>query len=146
MLVFLDIDGVLVHGGCKNYKDIDPNCVMVLREFCKKYDNAQIIISSTWRIGKTVDDLDFILFSYGMDKGSVVGVTGYDKKGRRGKEILNWLNTYGDDEDEFVVIDDEIFDITDVINPVDVIHVKDGWNIGGLNWGHIENWERRTNR
>lgn len=138
MIIFLDIDGCLMHGGRKNYKDIDPNCVTIVKHFCDKYE-AKIVISSAWRIGRTIEELDFLLFSYGLNKGSVIGKTGYDTT--RGKEILNWIkeNKY---EGKYIVIDDEIFDLV-LLPSKNIIHIIDGWNRGGLQQSHIDEWETR---
>ena len=140
MLIFLNFDGVIVHSGCKTYKDIDPDCVAVLSNFCKKH-NAKIVVSSVWRVGRKVKELDFTLFSYGLNKDTVIGKTDYGIWTRRDKEIKEWIreNKY---EGNYVVIDDEIFDLTTIENDK-IIHVIDGWNRRGLQQRHIDEWETK---
>lgn len=137
-IVFLDFDGVIVHSGQKCYRDIDPDCVSILKRFCDKH-KAKIVVSSAWRIGKTVEELDFILHSYGLDKRTVIGKTDHDTT--RGKEIVNWIkeNKY---KGKYVVIDDEIFDLG-LIPSRNIIHVIDGWNRKGLQQKQIEEYEQR---
>ena len=142
MLIFLDFDGVIVHSGQKCYKDIDPDCVAVIKALCDKYD-AKIVVSSAWRILSTIEELEFTLFSYGLDKGRVIGKTRITKgaEGRRDEEIEDWLkdNKY---TGEYVVIDDDIFDL-DRLPKERLIHVEDGWNTGGIKQEHIDKWEKQ---
>lgn len=135
MIVFLDIDGVLVHTGCKLPWEMDPDCVTVLQEFCNKH-NAKIVVSSAWRIGRSIAELEFSLFSYGLDKGLVIGKTDLgDFKGRRDDEILEWLDEYGYKGD-YIVIDDEDFDLTK-IDKKKIVHIKKGFTTGGMKRKHL---------
>lgn len=106
-IIFLDIDGVLNHQAfyskryelmkAKNYSVEHP-----LSEFCPDSINnlntliaetdAKVVISSTWRMGRTVDELQSILNCVGFI-GEVIGCTP-NLKGddcMRGNEIHKWI-------------------------------------------------------
>lgn len=82
-IIFLDIDGVLNHqayyesdrwdknGGRDS--DIDPKCVEYLNMIISD-TGAKVVISSTWRIGRTVEQLQEALNKKGF-KGEIVGFT-----------------------------------------------------------------------
>jgi hypothetical protein len=97
-IIFLDIDGVLnnsedsdMHetlGGCDFYS---PNCVQRLNNLTDK-TGAKIVVSSTWRLGTTVEDLVGKLKSMGVT-GEIIGKTDDLRSlhGFRGNEILKWI-------------------------------------------------------
>ena len=60
-VVFLDIDGVLapIHHWDR-YGDLDPGCIRVLKEIVAGAE-ADVVVSSTWRHGKTVTELQEML-------------------------------------------------------------------------------------
>lgn len=128
-IIFLDIDGVL---NCElffekrklnkvNYKDhfefekgqICTERVALLNDLCKE-TGAVVVLSSSWRMGRTVEDMQKLLDVCGgtfkiIDK---TPHTGY----ARGTEIKQWLEdnikpeTYGCDYYDFhkyVIIDDD---------------------------------------
>lgn len=89
-IIFLDIDGVLnsekfyeKRHRCYEkgipfavnwpFSDIDPDSVDILNKVIKA-TNARIVMSSTWRLGETVDTLTNILHTVGV-KGKLVGKT-----------------------------------------------------------------------
>lgn len=106
-IIFLDIDGVLNHNSF--YEDrhkkiqqqiwdleyphceLDSYCVDLLGEFCEEHD-IKIVISSTWRHGKSVEDFNEMFSGY---KGTleVIGKTpSFHTKGWvRGNEIRWWM-------------------------------------------------------
>ena len=59
-VVFLDIDGVLapIHRWDR-YGELDPGCIRVLNEIVAGA-GADVVVSSTWRHGKTVTELQEI--------------------------------------------------------------------------------------
>ncbi len=139
MIIFLDIDGVLVHltynpSGRKLRQDFDPECIAVLNQLVKKTE-AQIVISSTWRHHHPLAELRDMFEEAGVI-GEIIGSTPMIIN--RGDEILKWIqdNNY---KDGYLVIDDDIFDITpyEDIPRSSIIHVKDGWATGGLQKKHI---------
>jgi hypothetical protein len=105
-VIFLDIDGVLAPiRQWDRYGDLDPACVQVLNEIAAR-GGADVVVSSTWRHGKTVAELQEILEGAGftgrvVDK-TPIGVNGAD----RGEEIATWLAEHA--VGGYVVIDDHI--------------------------------------
>jgi len=104
--VFLDIDGVLAPiREWDRYGDLDPACIQVLNEIVAR-SGAEIVVSSTWRHGKTVGELQEMLDAKGF-AGSVLDKTPTGAPGAdRGDEIAAWLaeNAVGG----FVIIDDHV--------------------------------------
>ena len=105
-VIFLDIDGVLAPiRRWDRYGDVDPACVQVLNEIVAR-GAAEVVVSSTWRHGKTVADLQQMLEAHGFT-GSVVDKTPTGAVGlSRGEEIAAWLaeHTAGG----YVIIDDHV--------------------------------------
>ncbi len=132
-LIFLDIDGVL-----NNYEwfgrmyagNVDPYLVRreildrvsvgVLNHIIKQ-TGAKVVISSSWRFGRTVEDMRAILGKNGF-VGEVVGMTTTDPEAvhrvldswgeriQRGHEIQAWMGVQamkGMKIDSYVVIDDD---------------------------------------
>src|SRR5437016_7412087 len=65
-VIFLDIDGVLAPiRRWDRYGDLDPACVQVLNEIVAR-GGADVVVSSTWRYGRTVAELQVILESKGF--------------------------------------------------------------------------------
>jgi hypothetical protein len=59
-VIFLDIDGVLAPiRRWDRYGDLDPECVRVLNDIVARGD-AEVVVSSTWRYGKTAGRADEI--------------------------------------------------------------------------------------
>lgn len=122
-ICFLDIDGVLNNAqffldfhksGKKFHPDdmIDPANVMQLNKIITA-TGAAIVVSSSWRIGKSVLDLQALLSKHGV-QGDVIdktpdlccsdGLLWVAKT--RGGEIQFWLDDK-DDIDSFVILDDD---------------------------------------
>jgi|ERR1043166_5261826 hypothetical protein len=105
-VIFLDIDGVLapIHHWDR-YGDLDPACVGVLNEIAARGD-ADVVVSSTWRYGRTVAQLQAMLDSQGFT-GRVIDKTPTDLRGAgRGEEIAAWLAEHP--VDGYVIIDDHL--------------------------------------
>src|SRR5437879_13872640 len=90
-VIFLDIDGVLAPiRRWDRYGDLDPACIQVLNEIAAR-GGADVVVSSTWRYGKTVVELQALLASQGFT-GCVVDTTPTGPPGSdRGGEIAGWL-------------------------------------------------------
>jgi hypothetical protein len=103
-VIFLDIDGVLAPiRRWDRYGDLDPACIRVLNDIVAS-GGAEVVVSSTWRHGKTVVELQEMLDARGF-AGCVVDKTPSDLSGAgRGEEIAAWLA--GHAVDGFVIIDD----------------------------------------
>ena len=103
-MLFLDIDGVLAPiRRWDRYGDLDPACIRVLNDIVARAD-ADVVVSSTWRYGKTVAELQEMLEAWGFT-GRVVGVTPTGAPGTaRGDEIAAWLAEH--DVSGYAIVDD----------------------------------------
>jgi hypothetical protein len=103
-VVFLDIDGVLAPiRRWDRYGDLDPACIQVLNEIVMRGE-AGVVVSSTWRYGRTIAELQAMLDAEGfagrvLDK-TPTGAAGTD----RGDEIAAWLAAHP--VEGYVIIDD----------------------------------------
>lgn len=119
-VIFLDFDGVLVNRASWSVRSgghatADPICVGALNRIVKA-TGAEIVVSSTWRLGTPLYEIRGILSSWGV-KGNVIGITPriIEKNGRivisrpRGDEIKEWLEVCGArfGVERFVILDDE---------------------------------------
>jgi len=148
MIVFLDIDGVIATS--KSYNDypdlLDPRCIKALNYLTHTL-KAKIVISSTWRTEGLVHLKD-LLKSAGV-KAEVIGLTKHiyspfhDEGSPRGLEILQWIkdNEY---KGEYVVVDDEISDISPHINEANILHTgRNAFSKGGLKIKDVEKYINR---
>jgi hypothetical protein len=105
-VIFLDIDGVLAPiRRWERYGDLDPACIQVLNDIVARGE-ADVVVSSTWRYGKTVAELQELLHAQGFT-GHVVDETPPGDSGDgRADEIAAWLA--GHDVDGYVIIDDHV--------------------------------------
>ena len=103
-VVFLDIDGVLAPiRRWDRYGDVEPACIEVLNEIVASA-RADVVVSSTWRHGKTVAELQAMLEAAGFT-GRVVDKTPIGAPGvERGDEIAAWLAEHA--VGGYVIIDD----------------------------------------
>ena len=103
-IIFLDIDGVLAPiRRWDRYGDLDPACIQVLIDIVAS-GGADVVVSSTWRHGKTVPELQQMLEAEGF-AGRVVDKTPSDISGAsRGEEIAAWLAEHA--VGGYVIIDD----------------------------------------
>ena len=102
-VVFLDIDGVLAPiRRWDRYGDLDPACIRVLNEIVAS-GGAEVVVSSTWRHGKTVRELQEMLEAEGF-AGRVLDKTPSELGASRGEEIAAWLAAHA--VDGYVIIDD----------------------------------------
>ena len=99
----------------------------LLSDTCKKV-NASVVLSSSWRLGLTYDEnrkviarddncyLSNILIEY-FDKYNIqlVGIT-INNWSERGQQIMEYVTDHLKIEDNFVVIDDESFDIREYVS------------------------------
>lgn len=124
-IIFLDIDGVLnsvesMHRkhnlnqkvrSADRTQDTDFPCeflVANLNQIIKDTD-AKIVVSSTWRIGKSIQDLREILMVAGVHKANeiVIGKTPLMRDVIRGIEIQDWINQFQPELKSFVILDDD---------------------------------------
>ena len=105
-VVFLDIDGVLAPiRQWDRYGDLDRTCIRVLNDIVLDGD-AVVVVSSTWRYGKTVAELQEMLDARGF-AGRVRDKTPVGPPGAtRGDEIAAWLSEHP--VAGYVIIDDHV--------------------------------------
>ncbi len=119
-IIFLDIDGVInslrtcyAFGGYptdlseEDMSKFDWVAISLIRKACK-VQNAQIVLSSTWRRMYKIEDVAEAL---GLP---IVSRTPCLLSGSRGNEIQNWLND--NLVDKYCIIDDDA-DMLDVQKP-----------------------------
>lgn len=115
-VIMLDIDGVLnsvnstvafnALGFSREHPSrLDLCAIGLLKRLCDKTD-AKIVISSTWRIGRTVEDMIEIFKGYGWD-APIIDMTGRGGVGScRGDEIKEWLDSQTNVHN-YVILDDD---------------------------------------
>lgn len=118
-IVFLDIDGVLNHqefylSGRFSKEDmkvayeeshIDKKSLEIFNKFCIE-TNSKVVISSTWRLNRTVEELRGI-FKNVEATFEIVGKTERCCSRIRGVEIYNWWKANKDKYSNFVIFDDD---------------------------------------
>lgn len=113
MLLFLDMDGVLVTSrSLKRYgksRPFDPIAAASMQKVLAQTD-AKFVVSSNWRfVYRTVEAFDEMLTNEGFAKGSVVSMTPDLGRGidgiERGDEIMAWLER--NPVEVFAVVDDD---------------------------------------
>lgn len=124
-IIFLDIDGVMNNSQHLIYSEVhedlefSPEAVDTLHEIIKE-TSAKIVISSTWRIGRTDDELRHIFAHYDvLIANAIIGQTPILPRsmsiGGRCDEITAYISMMiaGLDYkiDSFVIIDDDDFDM-----------------------------------
>jgi hypothetical protein len=120
-IIFLDIDGVLNSSRyfiqrnasqqeIREHSDadeFDPEAIKLINNLCVDI-NAYVVISSTWRIGRTIEELQN-LFTCAGATFKIVGVTPIINYSMcRGLEVQEWLSKnreYG--FEDYVIIDDD---------------------------------------
>lgn len=139
MILFLDIDGVLVNREVvrDRYKFYAP-AVTALNRFCA-IPECRIVVSSAWRVGRTTEELNKLFKENGVGL-EVIGKTRSDSfSSNRGEEILDWIeeNNYNG---PYIVIDDEIFDIAPFIPSHKILYIKNGLEEEGITDKHVEGY------
>lgn len=133
-IVFLDIDGVLVTQRSffirkGELPSCEPSCVAALNTICEA-TGAQIVVSSSWRLESSGQDLQKILGEWGV-KAIVLGVTPIGLR-TRGAEIEEWMAKAGERAPiEGYVILDDCPDMEDDL----LLHVVETDSVLGLNDG-----------
>lgn len=122
-VLFLDIDGVLNHESTGAY--FEGEKVEILNKILTTTD-ANLVVTSTWRLGATPAEMDQMLASQGVIPGRVIGVTPY-LDDQRGQEIQEWLREWAQryDVDKIVILDDR-----NDLEPLDNVLVRTTKTIG----------------
>ena len=126
-IIFLDFDGVMnnevwfrdrverkkIYNHDEHERDaIDPRCVDFLNKIIED-TGAKIVVSSTWRMGRSKEQLQTILENKGF-KGEIIGKTPF-LRGEgclRGNEIRQWQQDNAEligkeDAERYVILDDD---------------------------------------
>jgi len=111
-LIFLDIDGVL--NSLRTFlafkklqlKEVDPVAVNLMDRLVRETD-ADIVISSSWRIGKPVPYLQEVFRTYFSAPfyDCIIDKTPH-LCGKRGDDIRDWLEAHPE-RHNYVIIDDD---------------------------------------
>ena len=144
-ILFLDFDDVLntsetlARGELFEKANID-----VLNSVVDRTDPA-IVITSTWRVGATVKELENLLVDAGVHAfGRVIGSTPYLANRSRGAEIAAWLQQTSPPAGRFVILDDipDMGDLNDCLVKTDprcgLAHNQVEEIVGRLNGGLVE--------
>ena len=107
-VIFTDIDGVLNPHWKKKW---NKNSIILYNELCKKY-NLLPVITSTWRLNFTKEQLQVIFKSQGI----VIEIFDYTPNmcSDRGLEIQEWLSK--NEVSNYIIIDDRVYDIEPYID------------------------------
>lgn len=128
-IIFLDFDGVLnsdIYFNSKVFKEstkemsseeimllshhthIDPSAIQILNQLVEK-SGAQVVVSSTWRIMYSVEELNAILKSRGATFEIIAATPRYPDcrvATLRGDEIQGYLDSLNEAPESFVILDD----------------------------------------
>ena len=138
-VVILDFDGVIVTPRTR-FRSPDPTTIPHLKKILEETD-AKIVISSAWRITRSLKELRDILWLAGIEKELVIDVTPrtvnlgglrVDCGGNRGQEIQAWLDLHPEVE-AFVILDDDTFDLQDHGEKVVETEMEEGLTIHNAN-------------
>ncbi|AGN30208.1 hypothetical protein VPFG_00208 [Vibrio phage nt-1] len=125
-IIFLDIDGVLNNSleadkhtevllNDEYYGFYSPRCVELLNKLVKETD-AKIVLSSTWRHGVTIEEINQLFTNMGVEAECIGKTDDLDRQYKwafRGNEILKWIH---DNEERvgkryefssYVILDDD---------------------------------------
>lgn len=133
-VLFLDIDGVLNSeqscvfwhnkrdqskwenemytswtGSLKEYLALEfcPIAVSNVEELMRRVPELKIVVSSTWRLGETVESLKAMFKPFKLISDAIVGVTPSIRLTPRGNEIQAWLDKHPE-VTRFVIVDDDM--------------------------------------
>ncbi len=119
-VIFLDIDGVLVTRNSIKYQYLnypDETSIRFSKKAVKnlnkliRFTKAKIVISSTWRLFHSLEDLQNIFKKQGII-GEIISTTSVEKATieediPRGQKITDWLKEYNNIE-QYLIIDDDV--------------------------------------
>ena len=125
-LLFLDIDGVLnsiqansmfnkfrkagsLPDHYRSFREHEfcPICVSNLINIVEEYKDLKIVVSSTWRLGQSTEDLQTLLGDIGIPKDRIIGKTPSLSGQERGNEIYDWLTNNNHTKTKYAVLDDD---------------------------------------
>lgn len=83
-----------------------PIALSNMEELMRRIPDLKIVVSSTWRMGNSVEDLKKILAPVKLVSDAIIDKTPVFRDGPRGNEIQDWLNRHPE-VTEFVIVDDD---------------------------------------
>jgi HAD domain in Swiss Army Knife RNA repair proteins len=117
-ILFLDFDGVLNSGAFIDVRGyapgtLDQAAVARLNDVLAR-TGARVVVSSTWRLGYSIEQLRDILGRHGFE-GEVIGVTprlgpesGFSfQRTPRGREVQAWLDAQAEPPEAIAIVDDD---------------------------------------
>lgn len=149
-LIYLDFDGVLNSRRWFNKLQgrqtddrlvlvetdemLDPEPVELINQLVEK-SGAKVVVSSSWRILHSIEDLNNILRKFGA-RFEAIDVTPrlYEERGIEIQTHLDYLKSKGDEIESFVIIDDD-WDMAHFLNTKHFI--KTTFDSGFTDW-HLE--------
>ncbi len=122
-IVFLDFDGVInsrkwfnsLHDKSKEDALIlvetdeifDPSAVELINQLIEKTE-AKVVVSSSWRINHTLEELNKILKEFGARFEAIdVTLRLYEERGIEIQTYLDYLSSKNENVESFVIIDDD---------------------------------------
>lgn len=100
----------------------DRDCIFNIHKFqLTLHEQGYIVnyvICSSWRIGRTIEELQDLFILKGLHLTKIIGRTGNEET--RGEEILAWRKEFKNDS-KFLIIDDEAY--YDIIQHIDEKHI-----------------------
>ena len=103
-IIFTDIDGVL---NTVNRNDWNKTSIDLYNKLCKEFD-LKAVISSTWRLNHTKEQLQDIFNEKGVEVEIIDFTDSFSDEGR-GREIEDWLFSHS--HGKFIILDDSVRDI-----------------------------------
>lgn len=103
-IIFTDIDGVL---NTVNRNDWNKTSIDLYNKLCKEFD-LKAVISSTWRLNHTKEQLQAIFNEKGVEVEIIDFTDSFSDEGR-GREIEDWLFSHS--HGKFIILDDSVRDI-----------------------------------
>jgi hypothetical protein len=92
-ILFLDFDDVLNTVGTLERGQLFENANIEALNAILDRTDAQLVVTSTWRVGATLEELEELLVEAGVHAaGRVVGSTPWLTNCPRGAEIMAWLD------------------------------------------------------
>jgi hypothetical protein len=116
-VLFLDIDGVLNHGGFSataQSSSFDPEAIARLNRLLTR-TGARAVLSSSWRYvildgTMTLQGFEFMMRTHGLMRGALFDHTCADEEVReRGAQIRRWLEHHP--VDAWAAVDDQPLDL-----------------------------------
>ncbi len=147
MYLFLDIDGVLNTFQSHESWDKKPEAQTSIKFDTRSVDNLNlvldrfptlsIVISSSWRNTLPLEKIRNVFAENGI-KRLPDSVTPNNAGRDRGEEILGWFQENpGHQGEPYLVLDDNILDITPHISEECLVHITNGW-VTGFTREHAE--------